>query len=178
VIGGVQLERSIAHASTLGDGIFGQAFTLTDVLTPPGGAAGTTLVAGTNTGTTTFAVQSRWMASALARLGWLIDPRDLIYVIGGWSLGGFTNFDRVFELNGPTVGVGLEREVAPSWTLRAEYRYTHFQAKDVPLSQTVAQNQTSGTTTFASTEAFTETDRIAVNLHAFRFGIAHYFNAR
>ncbi len=178
VIGGVQFERSIAHASTLGDGIFGQAFTLTDVVTPPGGAAGTSVIAGTNTGTTTFAVQSRWMASALARLGWLVDPRDLIYVIGGWSYGGFTNFDRVFNLNGPTVGAGIEREVAPSWTVRAEYRYTHFQAKDVPLSQTSAVNQTTGAITVATTDAFTETDRIGVNLHAFRFGIAHYFASR
>ena len=178
VIAGAQLERSLAHASTQGDGIFGQAFTLTDVVTPPGGAAGTSLIAGTNTGTTTFAVQSRWMASALARLGWLVDPRDLVYVIGGWSYGGFTNFDRVFELNGPTIGAGIEREVAPSWTVKAEYRYTHFLARDVPFLSTSIANQTTGIQVVAATDVFNETDRIGVNLHAFRFGIAHYFASR
>ncbi len=178
VIGGVQFERSLAHAATLGDGSFAQAFTLTDVTTPPGGAAGTTVVTGANAGTTTFSVQSRWMASALARLGWLVDPRDLVYVIGGWTYGGFTTGGRVFNLNGPAIGAGIEREVAPSWTVKAEYRYTHFQAKDVPLSQTQAQNATAGTATFALTDVFTETDRIAVNMHALRFGISHYFASR
>jgi opacity protein-like surface antigen len=175
VIAGAQVEGSLAHASTRGTGASSTVFTITEVETPPGGAAGTNAANGTASGTAVFAVQSRWMASALGRLGWLFDPRDLAYVIGGWTYGSFTTGSRVFGLNGPTIGAGIEREVAPSWTVKAEYRYTHFQRKDVPFSQTQTQTQTIGTTTASFNDVFNETDRISVNLHAVRFGIVHYF---
>jgi opacity protein-like surface antigen len=176
VIAGVQAEGSIAHATTLGNGSFVQVTTITDVQTPPGGAAGTITAAGTSTGTTTFAVRSRWMASALGRLGWLVDPRHQVYAIGGWTYGGFSA-GIPFDLHGPTIGVGIEREVARSWTVKVEYRYTHFFAKDVSFSQTVGQNLTLGTTTLTSNDVFNETDRIAVRLHALRFGITRYFDS-
>jgi opacity protein-like surface antigen len=178
VIGGVQFEGGLARAATLGSGTFSQVIALTEVQTPPGGDAGTTTLTATNTGTTTFAVRSRWMASALARLGWLVDPRDLVYAIGGWTYGGFLTGSRPFELNGPTVGVGFEREVAPSWTVKAEYRYTHFRARDVPITQSQTQTSTIGVTTSSFSDVINETDRIAVNLHALRFGITHYFETR
>jgi opacity protein-like surface antigen len=31
-----------------------------------------------------------------------------------------------FGSNGVTVGGGLEKKLSPKWSLRAEYRYTHF----------------------------------------------------
>ncbi len=86
------------------------------------------------------------MISALGRAGWLIDPQDLIYVIGGWSYGHFTNSDRVFAMHGPAVGAGIERQVARSWTVKAEYRYTHFLAKDVPSRDSRVKITTAGTT--------------------------------
>jgi len=76
------------------------------------------------------------------------------------------------------VGVGIEREVAPTWTLRAEYRYTHFLPRDVTAAQTNVETQTAGTTNFVTTDNFTETDRISVDMHAVRFGITHYFASR
>ena len=87
-------------------------------------------------------------------------------------------FGRTFELNGPTVGAGFEREVAPAWTLRAEYRYTHFLPKDIPLASSTVETATSATATLVTIDVFNETDRIAVNTHAVRVGIAHYFGAR
>lgn len=183
LIGGIQFEGSLAHGAVLGNGSFGQTFTDTFVQTPPGGAAGTDVTTGMASGNIRFDVQSRWMVSALARLGVLVDPRDLVYGIGGWSYGGFTagaftSGLHPFNLNGPTVGVGIEREVAPTWTLRAEYRYTHFLPRDVTAAQTTVENQTGGTITFADTDNFVETDRISVNMHTVRFGIAHYFASR
>ena len=183
LIGGVQFEGSLAHGAVLGSGSFVQTFTDTFVQTPPGGAAGTDVTTGASSGNLRFDVQSRWMASALARLGVLVDPRDLVYGIGGWSYGGFTTGAfttglHPFNLNGPTVGIGIEREVAPTWTLRAEYRYTHFLPKDVTAAQTQVENQTAGTTTFVANDNFVETDRIAVDMHTVRFGIAHYFASR
>ena len=176
VIAGVHLEGSLAPAIARGNGSFGTIFTDTEVDTPPGGTAGTSLSNGTQSGNVTFAVESRWMAAALARLGWLIDPRHLVYATGGWTYGSFAQGSRIFGLNGPSIGAGIEREVAPSWTVKAEYRYTHFFAKDVPLTTTQAQLQTGGTSTSGFTDLFNETDRFAVNVHALRFGITHYFN--
>jgi opacity protein-like surface antigen len=183
LIGGVQLEGSLAHGAVLGNGSFVQTSTDTFVQTPPGGPAGTDVTTGTSSGTISLDVQSRWMASALARLGVLVDPRDLVYAIGGWSYGGFTTgaFStgvHPFNLNGPTVGVGIEREVAPTWTLRAEYRYTHFLPKDVTVVTRSADIFTGGTFADVSTSTFSETDRISVDMHTVRFGIAHYFASR
>jgi opacity protein-like surface antigen len=183
LIGGVQLEGSIAHGVVLANGSFAQTDTATAVNTPPGGAAGTETFTSTSSGNIRLDVQSRWMASALGRLGVLVDPLDLVYAIGGWSYGGFTTGAfttgvHPFNLNGPTVGIGLEREVAPAWTLRAEYRYTHFLARDVTAAQTTVQTQTTATSTLASTDNFVETDRISVDMHTVRFGIAHYFATR
>jgi opacity protein-like surface antigen len=183
LIGGVQLEGSIAHGVVLASGSFLQTVADTSVQTPPGGPAGTDVATSTSTGNIRLDVQSRWMTSALGRLGALVDPIDLVYAIGGWSYGAFTTGSfttgvHPFNLNGPTVGIGLEREVAPAWTLRAEYRYTHFLARDVTVPQTTVQTQTTATTTIASTDNFVETDRISVDMHTVRFGIAHYFATR
>jgi len=54
------------------------------------------------------------MVSALAPLGWLIDPRDLNLRRRWLEIRRLHDFDRQFNLNGPTVGAGLRREVAPS----------------------------------------------------------------
>src|SRR5262249_25637227 len=87
LIGGVQLEGSLAHGAVLTAGSFAQTFTDTFVVTPPGGAAGTDVTTGTTTGNIHLDVQSRWMVSALGRLGVLVEPVDLVYAIGGRSSG-------------------------------------------------------------------------------------------
>ena len=180
-IAGVQFERSLAHGAVLGAGSFAQTFSDVFVLTPPGGAAGTETTTGTASGTRFLDVQSRWMMSALLRAGVLVDPRDFVYAIGGWTYGGFTTgvFTtglHPFNLNGPTVGIGIEREVVPTWTLRAEYRYTHFLPRDVSAAQRTTELQNAGTAAINVTDVFTETDRISVDMHAVRIGIAHYFS--
>jgi hypothetical protein len=114
VIGGVQLEAGLAHAVVAENGLFTDSFTETQV---QNGVTAT----GTGTGSgndAEQALQMRWMASALAKAGWLVDPRDLVYVVGGWSYGAFTSISRPFGLNGPTVGGGLEHEIAPGWSVR------------------------------------------------------------
>ena len=178
VIAGVQGEGSVVQALVTGNGTSTQITNDVSVTTPPGGAAGTVTFNSVSVQSFTFSTQARWMISALGRAGWLIDPQDLIYVIGGWSYGHFTNIDRVFAMHGPTVGAGIERQVAPSWTVKAEYRYTHFLERDVPLVQPQAQNFTSGTSGFAFSGVSNETDRIAVNMHTVRFGLSRYFSSR
>lgn len=180
-IAGVQFERSLAHGAVLGAGSFAQTFSDVFVITPPGGAAGTDTTTGTASGTRFVDVQSRWMMSALLRAGVLIDPRDFVYAIGGWTYGGFTTGAfttglHPFNLNGPTIGVGIEREVVPTWTLRAEYRYTHFLPRDVTATQRTTEIQNAGTAAINVNDVFSETDRISVDMHAVRIGVAHYFS--
>ena len=81
-------------------------------------------------------VHSRWMLSALARAGVILDPATLLYAIGGWTGAKFdyqnltnnTFFEpnEDFWANGISVGGGIERMIGSNWTLRAEYRYTRF----------------------------------------------------
>jgi len=65
-----------------------------------------------NVTTSTFldSLAERWAVSGLARLGIVVDPRDLIYVIGGLYLWRFEWGSRSFGLNGATVAaVGSTR---------------------------------------------------------------------
>jgi len=178
VVAGVQGEGSLVQAIVSGDGTWRQVLTVTDVETPPGGAAGTSIQTGTITQSVTRNTEARWMVSALARAGWLIDPRDLIYVIGGWTYGHFTSGNQVFQLHGPAVGAGIERQVGRSWTVKAEYRYTHFLERDVSFSQPQSQTFTTGTQLQSFAGAFNETQRIGVDTHTVRLGISHYFASR
>jgi outer membrane immunogenic protein len=74
-----------------------------------------------------------WMGSARGRLG-IAWNQVLLYGTGGWawagsrySLGaGGTNTQQNDTIHGWTAGGGLEWMLAPSWSLRAEYRFTRF----------------------------------------------------
>ncbi len=102
-------------------------------------------------------------------------------MIGGYTYGGFEWGSRTFGLHGATVGGGWEREVAPGWTFKAEYRYTQFQDKDMPRSSSSSSNATNvnaggGISTTVSNTNAAITDRVSgVGSHALRFGLTHYF---
>jgi opacity protein-like surface antigen len=125
-----------------------------------------------------------WMLSALGRVGLLVDPRDMVYAIGGWSFANFSTSiesddgNRTFTANGPTVGAGWERQIMDLWSFRAEYRYTKF------LNRTLTTQNTSSSTNsnlFApSTSVFTSINSssttISSDAHLFRFGLARALN--
>ena len=97
---------------------------------------------------------TRWLASALARGGFLIGPTDLIYAIGGYTYAGFEtpqNFSS-FGLHGGTIGGGYEKKSSPLWSIKAEYRYTKFRGKTVDLPYTSTSTGTGGgnTSTYTS----------------------------
>ncbi|MCC0058714.1 MAG: outer membrane beta-barrel protein [Hyphomicrobiaceae bacterium] len=81
-------------------------------------------------------LELEWMISVLGRAGWLVTPDTLLYGLLGWTYGHFdveefvsqASFEplRDFGSNGITAGAGIEKKLSPLWTLRAEYRYTHF----------------------------------------------------
>jgi outer membrane immunogenic protein len=123
-------------------------------------------------------VTSRWMASALLRAGVLIDDRTLLYGLGGWT---FSQFEarnltdnpffqpnETFWANGPTAGVGIERKLDGHWRVRAEYRYTKFDA--ARTQDQFAFVSGTGSQTYSRSTQFDQ------SMQSGRFGVAYSFN--
>jgi outer membrane immunogenic protein len=126
-------------------------------------------------------VHARWMISALGRLGVLTDPATLVYAIAGLTAADFeygqvtnnTFFepgDR-FWARGWSVGGGVERKLGPNWSIRAEYRYTHFQ--DVTVTNNFVW--TSVGPGSESQQANAIQDRFSNTMQVGRLGVAYLF---
>lgn len=99
-----------------------------------------------------------------ARAGW-VNGDGLIYVTGGLALGRVayaagdtavpSNIQSTFYAPGVSVGVGYERMVSANWSLRGEYGYTLYRARDL----------TDGT----------QTTRATPDYHAIRVGLSQRF---
>jgi outer membrane immunogenic protein len=179
-VGGVQLEGTLARFNER------LARTNTDR------SSGTTTFGGMTTVNTGQVLQSQfdtlsqnWVVTAAARLGRLVTAHDLIYGLAGWSFANFSTSietdsaaggtsqavdDRTFNTSGPTVGIGWERQLADQWSLRAEYRYTHFLDKTLSSSSSDASTS-NGTNVSSSTSQST----ISADSHIVRFGVARAF---
>jgi opacity protein-like surface antigen len=182
---GVQAEGGLANARANLSGTGTEISTATVIDTPPGGAAGTTVTNSTSTSTGLIdQIDNRWMASLLLRGGALVDPGDLVYLLGGYTYGRFDDYDvgSGFGLSGGTVGVGWERQIVPGWTLRGEYRYTRFQNKTVTLGEQFASTSSStGATSSSSSEtgSFSEAFQFSgVDMQSIWLGVAHQFGTR
>ena len=179
IVGG-QIEGGVSNIHVNLNGSGNESFTFTRIETPPGGAAGTTTGNGTTSLNSSDAIANQWMISVLGRGGVLIDPMNYAYVLGGYTYGRFKAFNETgFGMNGGTIGGGWERRIAPGWTLRAEYRYTKFQSKDV--TSTVTSTTTTANSGPAFTEKGTEIDssatvnHVSADMHSMWVGVAHYF---
>lgn len=69
------------------------------------------------------------------RLGYLLTPNTLGYVLGGYSwqkykLDTNAGFGFDWDQSGYFVGGGIETAVSSNWTIKTEYRYTRFGTKD------------------------------------------------
>ena len=125
--------------------------------------------------TVTDAMSMDWMISVLARGGWA-DQLNYVYGIGGWSYAQFSLYNAFgygLGLHGPTVGIGWERKLMPGWSLKAEYRYTHFLPGTFSDAFSGASASTSGSG--SSSSAGSTDTTISAHLHAVRLGITHYF---
>ncbi|MGO4713688.1 outer membrane protein [Bradyrhizobium sp. 2TAF24] len=121
-------------------------------------------------------VHLRWMASMLARVGFLATPETLVYGIGGWTVGGFNYQNLInttfyappdqFIANGPSVGAGLERKIDSNWSLRAEYRYTYFLPADVRSNFNFASS-------LPGVQSETVNGRFENSMHVGRIGVAY-----
>jgi len=159
--------------------VAGTSNALDTTVTAPGGPANTTLLTSASNSIFTDTISNRWLVSVLARGGVLVDPLDLVYVLGGWTYGRF-EFGQSFGLNGGTVGAGWERVLAPGWTLRAEGRYTKFQSKTVttPSFSTFSNVETGGGFASATTgtDQAVDASRISADMWSVWLGVTHYFN--
>ena len=72
----------------------------------------------------------------------------------------------MFWANGLTVGGGLEKRLAPNWSTRFEYRYTHFMASDV-------NNDFQFSSNFPGTQANAIQSRFAEDMQMGRIGISY-----
>lgn len=124
-------DRQIAPKWVIG------AFGLIDVATN-GGASITTTSAG---GTITSDLASvKWAWTVGGRVGYLVSPETLVYVLGGYSgstarsitysLLGFQSTSPEREYHGATFGGGFERFFSDRISARAEYRMTHVETRD------------------------------------------------
>jgi outer membrane immunogenic protein len=123
-------------------------------------------------------LKPNWMLTALARLGYLAGPGDLLYLLGGWTYAGFDTTleasgqgNRTFTAFGPTVGAGWERQLGNAWSFRAEYRYARF------LDRTLRSNVSSSLSSPGETNASTtkSSTSISSDMHLVRLGLARAF---
>ncbi len=133
------------------------------------------------TSTTTFdnTDKLRSMVSAVGRAGWLPTDRTLLYLLGGGVLGHFTLPETTDILTtgnkwalGYTVGAGAEHRITPNWSLRAEYRYVHFDI-DRQQSFELAQSFVDGTTASATTDLINRNRTTAFDFHLGKLGIVY-----
>jgi outer membrane immunogenic protein len=177
---GAQLEGGVSNTRTRLTGLFSDPSQAVTTTTNTGIIA-TSTATSTGTGNTTSHLDNRWAMSALVRGGLVVDPKDLIYLVGGLSYGRFEFADQSFGAFGGTVGAGWERKITPSWTLKAEYRYTRFQ--DRTLTESFSNSSSSSTTgAITSTSSFSnanvDTNRFSgLDWHTVSIGVSHYFDA-
>jgi opacity protein-like surface antigen len=138
----------------------------------------------TATGTDTFETNDelRSMFALVGRAGFLINPQMLIYALGGGTLGNFVvpdsqdprGGDRSQWELGYTLGGGPEHKLTKNWSIRAEYRYVHFEV-DRSQSSSDSQTQVQGNTTFSNSNTFSRSTNSDVDIHLGKIGIVYKF---
>jgi len=134
---------------------------------------------GINPGTlvSTATIKNKYDFDIAGRFGLAID-HALIYGKAGWVAGNFAwnltdTFNTGFNnngsatLNGLLIGIGLEYAFANNWTVKFEYDYLGFGAKDVLFSQVNCSTCT----------PFTTTTNVSADKHIFKVGFNYLFNA-
>lgn len=186
-VGGLQIEGGLSNIRVrltgTGSSISNTTFNSTStcsICTPVTTISNSTSSSsGTQTMSDTLA--SRWQVSALARGGFLIDPYEMVYLIGGWTYAGFETLQNNAQLglNGGTIGAGYERQVSPLWGVKVEYRYTKFASKtvDLPSTSTSIQNfpGNGSSSTSVSTSYINTAASYSANMQTVMLGVSRYF---
>jgi hypothetical protein len=147
------------------------------------------------TGVIDFSLQKNWTVSELARIGYFVTPKTLVYGGLGWSVSGFdlyNNFGSLtagcaslgempvvnsvgvctFTMSGFTWSAGLEQDFG-GWRGFLQFKGINYAAKDViVLGQNNGNSSTSGingTVPFTSTTVTGYTDVRRVSAHTLEF---------
>jgi outer membrane immunogenic protein len=151
------------------------------------GSADVCLVAGCAVGTGLFTANYKldWFGTARGRVGFLADPRVLLYATGGLAFGEVSATAPLIPLSwgstraGWTVGAGAEVAIDPHWSVKLEYLYMdlgNFGSSSATATTVVTQlgvpvrfnTVTTTTLTSAFSSRFTDNIlRVGVN---YRFG--------
>ncbi|HEY6903839.1 MAG TPA: outer membrane beta-barrel protein [Candidatus Acidoferrales bacterium] len=131
---------------------------------------------GINPGTlfATATIKNKWDWDIAGRFG-LAFNRALVYGKAGWVQGGF-QWDQTFtfgtefitanhNLDGLLIGIGLEYAVDNNWTVKFEYDYLGFPAKDLLF-----------TAGCATCVPVTLTQNVSADKHIFKVGFNYLFN--
>lgn len=130
-----------------GEGVYGEATVGYDYMVSPRFLLGGLLDAHVGNIETTLdagpfsaSIQETYGFDAGLRLGYLLTPNTLGYVLGGYSwqkykLDTNAGFGFDWDQSGYFVGGGLETAINSNWTIKTEYRYTRFGTKDNLLSE-------------------------------------------
>jgi outer membrane immunogenic protein len=131
------LNASVSASSVLGGGYAGYNYQINQFVLGLQGGVDVTGANGANA-LAGLTVKESYLASIDGRLGVAVD-RALFYAIGGvaftntrFAFGGqnFTN-----DMTGYDIGAGVQYAFLPNWSVRAEYRYYDFGAKNfVPVN--------------------------------------------
>jgi outer membrane immunogenic protein len=122
-------------------------------------------------------IKNRWDFDIAGRFGIAID-HALIYGKAGWVAGNFAwnlseplapgfNTNGSATLNGLLIGLGLEYAFTNNWTVKFEYDYLGFPAKDVLFTTCL---------TATCTPSFTATQSVSADKHIFKVGFNYLFN--
>ena len=120
-------------------------------------------------------IRNKWDYDVAGRIGVAFE-RALVYGKAGWVAGGFDwNFATAppfstfsnqgsATLDGLLIGVGLEYAFLNNWTVKFEYDYLGFEAKNVTF------------TAFRPGFSQTFTQNVSADKHIFKVGLNYLFN--
>jgi len=122
-------------------------------------------------------IRNKWDYDVAARFGIAFD-RALVYGKAGWVAGGFDwNFATTLgspitnqassTLDGLLIGVGLEYAFVNNWTVKFEYDYLGFGAKNVLFN---------GSCLSCTPVNYTATQNVSFDKHIFKVGLNYLFN--
>jgi len=131
---------------------------------------------------------SDWDGSIRGRAGFLVTPKSLAYVTGGFAFGNFTTPLHEDDLSdsmevlagnrtGWTVGGGLQYALDSNWSTRIEYRYTDWGSTNVVWDGSGASSKLTDTRVLAGLSykasapaKFAERDSVPANWSGFYVG--------
>ena len=160
-LNGIGGEGVYGEATVGYDYMVSQRFLVGGLLDAHFGNIGTTLdVAGLNA-----SIRESYGFDAGLRLGYLLTPNTLGYVLGGYSWQKFkldsnAGFGFDWDASGYFVGAGLETAINNNWTIKTEYRYTSFGTANILSDFGVPDG-------FLNTDTSRHTFQVAAN---YRFG--------